>query len=52
VLDPNGDYDHDGMSNAAEDLAGTNPLEANTVLRILSLANGNLLPMNLGLPES
>jgi hypothetical protein len=43
LLDPNGDYDHDGMSNAAEDLAGTNPLDANSVLRILSLADGNLL---------
>jgi glycosidase len=43
LLDPNGDYDGDGMSNSAEDLAGTNPLDANSVLRILSLANGNLL---------
>jgi hypothetical protein len=43
LLDPNGDYDHDGMSNAAEDIAGTNPLDVNSVLRILSLANGNLL---------
>ena len=31
------------MGNGAEDLAGTNPLDANSVLRILSLANGNLL---------
>jgi hypothetical protein len=43
LLDPDGDYDHDGMSNAAEDLAGTNPLDTTSVLRILSLANGNLL---------
>jgi hypothetical protein len=43
LLDPIGDYDHDGMSNAAEDLAGTNPLDATSVLRILSLAEGNLL---------
>ena len=43
LLDPNGDYDHDGMSNAAEDLAGTNPLDAASVLSILSLADGNLL---------
>jgi len=43
LLDPNGDYDHDGMSNAAEDLAGTNPLDATSVLRILSLSEGNLL---------
>jgi len=43
LLDPNGDYDHDGMSNAAEDIAGTDPLDAHSVLRILSLAGGNLL---------
>ncbi len=43
LLDPAGDQDHDGMSNAAEDVAGTNPLDAGSVLRILSLTNGNLL---------
>jgi hypothetical protein len=43
LLDPNGDFDHDGMSNAAEDLAGTSPLDINSVLRILSLAGGNQL---------
>jgi hypothetical protein len=43
LLDPNGDYDGDGMSNVAEDIAGTNPLDANSVLRILSLTVGNLL---------
>jgi hypothetical protein len=43
LLDPNSDYDHDGMSNAAEDLAGTNPLSDTSVLRILGLADGNLL---------
>ncbi|HOX55281.1 MAG TPA: alpha-amylase family glycosyl hydrolase [Candidatus Paceibacterota bacterium] len=43
LLDPNGDFDQDGITNAAEDLAGTNPLESNTPLRILSLAYGNLL---------
>jgi hypothetical protein len=31
------------MSNAAEDLAGTNPLSDASVLRILSLDAGNLL---------
>jgi glycosidase len=41
LLDPNGDDDHDGMANAAEDIAGTSPLEANSRLRILSLADGN-----------
>ncbi len=34
VLDPNGDADGDGQSNAAEDLAGTNPLDATSTLRI------------------
>lgn len=43
LLDPNGDNDHDGMSNTAEDLAGTNPLDGNSMLRILGLADGNLL---------
>jgi hypothetical protein len=43
LLEPSGDYDHDGMSNTAEDLAGTNPLDSNSVLRILSLADGNRL---------
>jgi hypothetical protein len=43
LLDPNGDYDGDGMTNAAEDLAGTNPLDPSSALRILSLANGNLV---------
>ena len=43
LLAPNGDYDGDGMNNAAEDFAGTDPLDVNSVLRILSLSNGNLL---------
>ena len=43
LLDPNVDSDSDGMSNANELIAGTNPLEANSVLRILSLSTGNLL---------
>ncbi len=43
LLDPNGDYDLDGMSNAAEDIAGTNPLDVNSVLRILSLDGCNQL---------
>ena len=38
VLDPNADSDGDGQSNAAEDLAGTNPLDATSSLRITSVA--------------
>ena len=37
VLDPNGDADGDGQSNAAEDAAGTNPLDPTSVLRITSV---------------
>lgn len=43
LLDPLGDYDGDGMSNLAEDIAGTNPLDAGSVFRILSLTSSNLL---------
>jgi len=42
-LDPDGDFDHDGMTNVAEDIAGTDPLDAASVLRILILADNNLL---------
>src|SRR6185436_729492 len=44
LLDPVADSDSDGMSNASEDLAGTNPLDATSLLRILSLEHGRLLP--------
>jgi hypothetical protein len=40
LLDPNGDQDIDGMNNASEDFAGTDPLDPNSRLRIVSLANG------------
>lgn len=43
LLNPAGDADGDGMSNAAEDLAGTNPLDPASVLKILSLSTGKLL---------
>ena len=31
------------MNNAAEEIAATNPLDANSALRITGLSNGNLL---------
>lgn len=43
LLDPAADNDADGMNNAAEVAAGTNPLDANSALRILSLDQDNLL---------
>jgi len=39
LLDPNGDSDGDGMKNSAEDIAGTNPLNANSVFRITSVTS-------------
>lgn len=43
LLDPDADNDGDGMSNADEVVAATNPLDANSVLRIVSLSPGKLL---------
>jgi hypothetical protein len=37
LLDPNGDQDADGMINANEDLAGTDPLSSSSVLKINAL---------------
>ncbi len=42
LLDPNGDADGDGMKNSAEDIAGTNPLSANSVFRITSINTANV----------
>lgn len=38
-----GDSDGDGMSDYNETIAGTNPFDANSALRITELANGNQL---------
>lgn len=43
LLDPNVDSDGDGMSNSAEDLAGTNPLDSTSRLQILSMTPDHLL---------
>jgi subtilisin family serine protease len=39
--DPNADADHDGSSNLAEWLAGTNPTNANSCLRLKALPSNN-----------
>ena len=38
VLDPAGDQDGDGTSNAAEEIAGTNPLSGASVFKIIAAA--------------
>jgi subtilisin family serine protease len=39
--DPNADADHDSMSNLAEWLAGTNPTNANSCLRLMAIPTNN-----------
>jgi hypothetical protein len=41
LIDPNGDDDGDGMTNGAEDVAGTNPFDANSKFRITSITRSN-----------
>jgi glycosidase len=43
LLDPAADNDADGMTNAAEVLAGTDPLDPASLLRIISQPGGNQL---------
>jgi hypothetical protein len=37
LIDPNGDDDGDGMTNAAEDTAGTNPFDPKSVFRVTAV---------------
>jgi subtilisin family serine protease len=48
--DPNADPDHDGMSNLAEWLAGTNPTNAASSLRLTLLSVSNINNVMLGWP--
>jgi subtilisin family serine protease len=49
--DPNADPDHDGMSNLAEWLAGTNPTNAASSLRLTLLSVSNINNVMLGWPS-
>ncbi len=38
MIDPAGDDDGDGMNNAAEDVAATNPFSSNSILRVTDIS--------------
>ena len=38
-IDPNGDDDGDGMTNAQEDVAGTNPFDPNSIFRVTTVTS-------------
>ena len=42
LIDPNADDDGDGMTNAAEDTAGTNPFDANSKFQIMSVTSSSV----------
>jgi hypothetical protein len=48
-IDPNGDPDHDGMSNLQEYLAGSDPNNVDDSLRITFIARSNSPPNNITL---
>ena len=38
ILDPSGDRDGDGMTNANEEIAGTNPFDASSLLKVTNIS--------------
>jgi len=48
IVDPNADPDLDGMSNLQESIAGTDPLDGNSYLKLDSLAVGPGATLNFG----
>jgi hypothetical protein len=42
LIDPNGDDDGDGMTNSAEDTAGTNPFDPNSKFQIINVSSSSV----------